>query len=203
MRRIPYEDRCDQCRLNKKSCVCAAIPKLQIKNFVSIILHVKELKLTSNTAHFIEKSLPNHSHCFVRGRMNEVFDAKTIMLEDHLPIYLFPHENAVELADFIQRHPGQRFNLIVPDGSWSQARKVYAREPFLKDVTCVKISGVGESQYYLRRAPHPGMLSTFEAIAQALKVLEGEETYLQLDNFFKHFVATVLKSRNEFEAINK
>jgi DTW domain-containing protein YfiP len=170
-----------------------------IKNFVSIILHVKELKLTSNTAHLIEKTLPQNAHAFVRGRMNEPFNAKDLDRGDHHPIFLFPNEEAIELSEYIKENPQDRYNLIVPDGTWSQARKVYAREPYLKNVKCVKISGVGESKYFLRKAPHPGMLSTYEAIAHALRVLEGEEVYQQLDQFFDHFVKTVLIARNEFD----
>jgi DTW domain-containing protein YfiP len=64
--------------------------------------------------------------------------------------------------------------LVVPEGSWGQARRAVRREPWLLDAERVCLPSGPPSHYRLRTAPHEHGLSTLEAVARALGVLEGE-----------------------------
>lgn len=62
--------------------------------------------------------------------------------------------------------------LIVLDGSWSQARKMWQRVPALRGLRRWSLPASPDRRS-LRAAP-PGGLSTLEALAEALGALEGE-----------------------------
>jgi DTW domain-containing protein len=190
--------RCPECRIHQQHCFCQFIKPFSIESTVSIIVHVRELKLTSNTAYFVQKMLPENTHLDIRGRMNDVFDPQKTLKRKGRPIFLYPDEDAQELNDeFKEKYPGP-YHLIVPDGSWHQARKVHQREELLSHIPTVKVAGSLIGEYQLRHAPQPFYLSTFEAIAHALGVLEGTEVRDDLMKFFRIFVRSVMQSRHNF-----
>ena len=51
---------------------------------------------------------------------------------------------------------------------------------------------MGPTQYRLRHEPKAGGLGTFEAMARALRILEGEEVYLKLEALFQTMVDRTL-----------
>jgi len=66
--------------------------------------------------------------------------------------------------------------LIVPDGTWPQARKIARRvhEACGDRVVRVRVEPDAASTYRFRRSARADALSTFEAIALAVAVLEGD-----------------------------
>jgi DTW domain-containing protein YfiP len=91
--------------------------------------------------------------------------------------------------------------LVVPDGSWRQARKAVGREPGLQGLRRVKLPAGGPpSEYRLRVEPNEHSVCTFEAIARALGVLEGRETQDQLEALFRVSVGRTLWSRGMIKA---
>lgn len=162
---------------------------------MSLIVHVRELTLTSNTAQFVKLLAPNQAEIYIRGRMNEVFEPTPILERTGTPLFLYPHEDSEELnADFLKKYPGPH-HLVVPDGNWTQAKKVRAREEKLQHMIPVKLPPGIVAEYQLRKAPRPNWVSTYEAVAHTLAVLEGEEVRDHMMTFFRHWVMTTLKSR--------
>lgn len=188
-RRAGNPNRCPECKVNALYCVCHLISPLSIKSNVSLIVHVRELKLTSNTAQFVQKLLPHNSEIFIRGRVNENFSASPIMKKEGRPVFLYPHDDAIELnQNFLSDYPGP-YNLIVPDGNWHQARRVKRREAEFDEVIAVKLPQGIQTEYGLRRAPQPEWVSTYEAVAHALGVLENNpELTKHMMDFFRKWV---------------
>jgi DTW domain-containing protein YfiP len=198
-RRAGIFHRCSGCKLNNNLCVCSSIKPLKIESHVSLIVHVRELKLTSNTAHFVNKMLPDNSRLMIRGKMNEVFNAQNVLRSEEKELFLYPHEDAVELnEDFRSKNPGP-YHLIVPDGNWHQARKVRQREEALKNILAVKLPTGIMTEYKLRKAPHPEWVCTYEAVAHALGILEGSEVRDKLLTFFRSWVKTAIFNRTKDE----
>jgi DTW domain-containing protein YfiP len=79
--------------------------------------------------------------------------------------------------------------LVVPDGSWSQARKIARRDPLAQGAEHVTLPPGAPSRYGLRRSPRAGGLCTLEAIARALGILEGGEVEPALLAVLETFVA--------------
>jgi DTW domain-containing protein YfiP len=108
---------------------------------------------------------------------------------------LYPTEDALELTPQTVLDLPEPLVLVVPDGSWGQAKKVATREPSLKGVLRVKIPVGLPSQYRLRFSPHEQNLCTFEAIARALGAIEGVEVQQKLESIFLVMVERILWSR--------
>ena len=194
-RRSTLSQRCQNCQLNKSFCVCEAILPLQIKNQISLIVHVSELKLSSNTAQFVKKLIPDQTTLYIRGHQRKIFNAQDVLNKKERALFLFPDEEAHELnSHFLAKYPGP-YNLVVPDGNWNQAKKVLRRESQFKDVIKIKLPPGIVGQYKLRKAPKPGFLSTFEAIAFSLGIIEDLSIQEQMLIFFRHWVETTLRCR--------
>jgi DTW domain-containing protein YfiP len=187
-RRAGHVNRCLNCKVNNVLCVCEFIKPFNIETNVSLVVHVRELKLTSNTAQFAKKMLPGQAEIVIRGRMNETFEAAPILERPGNPFFLYPHEDALELnQEFKVKHPGP-YHLIIPDGNWQQARKVRQREAGFSQLPAVKLPPGILSEYGLRKAQHPEWVSTYEAMAHALGILEGKEVTEKLMTFFRTWV---------------
>jgi DTW domain-containing protein YfiP len=84
---------------------------------------------------------------------------------------------------------GEPVVLLVPDGNWSQARRIVHRDPDARDAEAVRLPPGAPSRYRLRRSPREGTVSTLEAVARALAVLEGEAIERGLARLLEVFVA--------------
>lgn len=198
-RRSTHGKRCLRCRINMSLCFCEHIVEHETKTRVSIIMHHREEHLTSNTAKLATMTLSNAT-IYSRGLPEDPFSISKLNLDtESLPLYLFPDADAVELNDeFIGLHPGP-YHLIIPDGTWSQAKKVRRREPGLSDLMCVKLPEETKGEYKLRRGVREDGVCTFEAIAYALAVLENNEVAEDLLRQFRIMNNRVAKSRSAFE----
>lgn len=194
-RRDTYKDRCPTCRINQSLCFCESLnqTKAQICSDirVSIIMHYTERWLTSNTAYFSSLLLDN-CEIYERGNIGAQIPEEPFSSNEDM-IYLFPTVDSKPLEDF--QKSSKKVHLIVPDGSWSKARRIHKREKLFKEVPKYHLTNVGESKYKLRKSPGENFLCTYEAIAYALGALGEKETKDQLLSVFDVFVAHVLASR--------
>jgi DTW domain-containing protein YfiP len=99
---------------------------------------------------------------------------------------LFPAPGARELSP--ADAAGERVVLLVPDGTWSQARRLLRRDEDLRDVEPVALPPAGPTRYGLRCTTREGAVCTIEAIARALAVLEGDAIEARLLELFDRFV---------------
>jgi len=195
-RRAGHVNRCPNCRVNRFFCVCENLRPFEIQTNISLIVHVRELKLTSNTAQFAEKMLPHKAQIFIRGRVHDPFSSDSVLERTGLPLFLYPHEDAQELnEDFKIKFPGP-YHLIIPDGNWQQARKVRQREAGFSSLMPVKLPGMITSEYGLRKALHPEWVSTYEAMAHALGILESLAVRNNLMDFFRIWVKRTEQARS-------
>ena len=198
-RRSTHGKRCLGCRINKILCFCDEIKKHETKTIVSIIMHHREKHLTSNTAKLATMTLTNAT-IHLRGLPEKPFTLSDLQITNEvMPLYLFPDDDAEYLDDdFFKKYPGP-FQLIIPDGTWSQAKKVRRREPGLSEIKCVKLSENVKGEYKLRRGVREDGVCTFEAIAYALEVLESKELSEDLLRQFRIMNNRVAKSRSAYD----
>ena len=189
--------RCPNCMVHKENCFCEQISPIELQTRISIILYKKEKNLPSNTAHLATKALIN-SNVFERGYRDLFVEEDFIDSTNYHPLYLFPSDDAVELTSELISNIDKPINLIVPDGSWRQAQKVHRRAALLKDIPRVKLSLEEKTQYLLRRQKTEFGLCTFEAIAYALREIEGGDINVKLMNYFKIFQDAHLVNRDIF-----
>ncbi|MBH47199.1 MAG: RNA 2',3'-cyclic phosphodiesterase [Halobacteriovorax sp.] len=193
-------NRCPECQVPKELCYCARVETSQNKIPVTIIMHRRERFLTSNTAVVAARALSN-CNIVLRGMKDQSASAEIEIDPNHVPLVLFPSEDALEIgSDKLKQYLGGRTpHLIVPDGSWGQAKRVARREPVLADVQAVKLSNTGPSLYRLRRQVMEGRLCTYEAIARALGDLES----LELEQRLMKVMATMDHAHSMARGVDK
>lgn len=163
---------CPGCCLHLSLCLCDQIPKLDLKTRVSLVIHHRELKRTTNTGRLALKALSN-SKMFVRGEETAPLDLSDCLTSDFQPLLFFPSEESRELTPELLQEFSKPIHLIVPDGSWRQASKVQTRHPELKNIPRVMIRTPNTETQFLRKESSPEGMATLQAIAIALGIIEG------------------------------
>lgn len=180
-KRTCSKERCPECRIHKYLCFCKDLESVVYPTEVFIIMHKAETFLTSNTATLAHKSLPN-SKLQIRGLKDSPLLLENFIQDEKLNLVLFPTEDSISIDEFNNDTPKR---LIVPDGSWSQAKSIVKREELLKNAIKVKIPKGKRSEYFLRTEPNDESVSTFEAISRALARLHPEISNGSLEKNFK------------------
>lgn len=195
--RTRSQNRCPKCKIHQLLCFCDEIKPLDLNTNLYLIVHKAELHLTSNTANLAHLVLKN-SFFKTRGLKDEKIDFSDV--DNKRPTYvLFPSDNATPIEELPKN---ENYNLIVPDGTWSQAKRIVKRESELFNYPKVKITSQIDSKYFLRTEPHPYFLCTYEAIMYTLRHLHGEEKYLEMNRVFTIFVERNLWAKNKLHEKN-
>jgi DTW domain-containing protein YfiP len=177
------QDPCEGCGLHKSHCLCESIPRIELQTKISLVIHTKELKRTTNTGALAHKALVN-SEVFIRGRMAQPLDLTHLLSDNYQTFLFYPSEDAVELTKELVQKCRLPVQLIVPDGNWRQASKVHYRHHELKDVPRVMIKSANTAIHHLRAESSEEGMATLQAIAQALGVIEGEAVKAQLMSLY-------------------
>lgn len=186
--------RCAACRTFVPLCICSIVPRLHLQTRVLILMHQRELTLTTSTALLAKLTLSNFE-LRVRGLRDEPMSVEGLTPEGRQSLVLYPSEEAQELnRDYVTKI-SRPISLIILDGNWRQAAKMGRRIAELRDVPRVKLPVGAPSQYRLRREPREDGMSTFEAIARALGIIEGSMVQKELEAIFRIRVERTLWSR--------
>ncbi|KAK3424122.1 hypothetical protein EUGRSUZ_F00913 [Eucalyptus grandis] len=88
-------------------------------------------------------------------------------------VLLFPTENALSM-DELKAAEFEVWNLIVLDGTWMKAKRMYSENPWLKLLPHLKLDLDVMSLYgEVRSQPQAGCLSTLESVIYTMKAVEG------------------------------
>jgi len=168
---------CARCFLKAQWCLCSSLPRLRTNTEVVVVRHVSEEWLTSNTARLATLMLGNLRILPYGG--GEPFDARPLVGENTL--LLTPDASALPLE-----RPPQR--LILLDGTFRQARRMYKKIPELHSLQTYAIESSAPRLPGLRRPPRADGLSTIEAIAFALARFESPQLAEPLLGAYAEFV---------------
>lgn len=183
-RRSTRHKRCPLCKIQQSLCFCSEIKTFSCQTSLKVIIHQKEKFLPSNTVNLLQRNFPNLK-IYTRGAPLDSVEVPFEISKDHHPLFLYPDEDSIELNQELLESIKKPIELIIPDGTWRQAKKMKRREPMLKDIQTVKISGNYKSIYTLRKQKYEYGLSTYEAVAKALEVIESKELADQMLSQFK------------------
>ena len=185
---------CQTCFLHVDRCICANIPSLNLKTKISLIIHAKELKRTTNTGRLAMKALVN-SEMRIRGEGKEALDLTDLLTSGYTTHLFYPSDEAVELDEKLVAASSLPIQLIVPDGNWRQASKVHYRHHELKDVQRVKISTPNLNPLHMRVENTEHGMATLEAIAHALGIIEGAEVGAIMMRLYQDKLEATLRGR--------
>lgn len=101
---------------------------------------------------------------------------------------LYPSKNAIDLSSLPTHHMPK--TLVVLDGTWSKALKLYKENPWLHNLTHYSLYPSQPSRYRIRLEPTDNHISTLEAIIEALKILEPATNCQSLLHAFDQMIDT-------------
>jgi DTW domain-containing protein len=174
--------RCPGCRLWTELCLCPDYAPLESRLRVSIVMPSTEANSSSNTARLLGLWLRG-TEIYVRGgSQGPSYTSERMPALDAESALLFPLEHSPADAALGGEADGRcvdsaafgehKFrHLIVPDGTWAQARRLARRELLPLGLPRLTLHPAWPSIYGLRRKPQG--VCTFEAVAIAL-ALSGE-----------------------------
>jgi DTW domain-containing protein len=160
---------CSRCFLPHHLCLCAEIPSLRPRVDVVVVRHKSERWRTTNTGRLVALALEG-SELMDHGLADHRLEATDLPSGPGVCL-LYPRQ-----ADDAPLWTGGRPDtLVVPDGSWAQARRMIRRLPGLAALPRLDLPPIPPPARRIRKSPTPAARSTIEAVAAALALWEPPE----------------------------
>ncbi|WP_076923903.1 tRNA-uridine aminocarboxypropyltransferase [Pseudoalteromonas sp. EB27] len=161
---------CNHCNFALNTCICSATTNINNKVTVIILQHPSEEKIAKNTAKLLNLCLTDCQ--IIKGENNDDFSIlKTLPISS--TVLLYPSENAINLDDSVEQPSIKKItHLIVVDGTWKKAYKILQLTPLLNQFKTVSFKKLPKNRYAIRKAPRVDSLSTLEAVAHSLFLIE-------------------------------
>ena len=149
------------------------MPRIETRTRVVIIRHHTERFRSSNSGRLAHLALPNSA----------LYDHGGAAGPAVLPVLanawlLFPEGEPV---GHVAQPPSQ---LVVLDATWSQARRMFRKIDALRGLPIWRLPATAGA-VRMRESPAPDRVSTIEAIAHALRYLEGNAVAEPLEALFR------------------
>jgi DTW domain-containing protein YfiP len=176
---------CGKCKRPEKACICQFMCEIKNDVLVVVLQHKSESKQAKGTVPLILGSL-SHCELFVGEQFAEDIRLLNI-LEQHQgsTALLYPGEKSKAICQL----QGQKITcIIVLDGTWKKAYRLFAINEFLHSLPQVTLSKSYQGLYDIRKTDKENALSTLEATCYALTELEKvEDKYERLISRFIDF----------------
>ena len=189
--------RCAGCRLIASHCVCALRPQLPTRAGMCLVMGDIEALKPSNTGWLVADVVTD---TWAFGWSRTAVDAALLALladSQWQPVLVFPGEfvppervvTALPPAGAARRKP----LFVLLDGTWSEARKMFRKSPYLDHLPVLSLHPDEVSNYRLRRSARESHFCTSEVAALCL-ALAGETHAAEslaawLDVFTTHYLS--------------
>jgi len=187
--------RCPRCSLPPRWCVCDAIPPVDTRFYVHVLIHRTEQDKPSSTGNLIARTVTGAT-CHIYQRKTHLFPtagfpAETPALGGALWI-LHPYGEPLPAATDPADGP-RRQHVLLLDGTWRQAGEMLRSTEGLGRCVSLPEPAAEPSRYWLRDQPKPTHLSTAEALMGVFHATgdAAAERRLRL-HFELHVYATLL-----------
>ncbi len=207
----PKGERCEGCRLRPAYCMCQLRPELQSRAGFCLLMHDAEPLKPSNTGWLIADVIRD-TFAFGWSR-TEINPQLLALLQDPQwqPFVVFPGEYAQSASRVVHAldegpgalQPGKRPLFVLLDATWSEARKMFRKSPYLDGFPVLSLHPDLISRYQLRRSKRDDHFCTSEVAALCLELVgDAQDTRAGqvLESYLGVFTERYLQAKNQLPA---
>jgi len=189
--------RCQGCLLPEKNCLCDDIvPQTARSRFCLVMFDTEPMK-PSNTGRLIADILPD-TQAFGWSRTEpDPLLLEAVRNPDYQPLVVFPSAYADADRPVLTAPPlsGKPPLFIMLDGTWTEARKMFRKSPWLDALPVMSLTVTAPSRYTLREAHGVGQHCTAEVAAALLEQAGDSQAARALSHHFEQFRAAYLAGK--------
>jgi len=197
--------RCPECRVIFDYCLCAWRPRVEAGSAMCLLMHDTEPLKPTNTGWLIADTITDTS---AFGWQRTVVDEQLLTLLDQpqwQPYIVFPGEfvEPSRVVTEVRPEAGKRPLFILLDATWTEARKMFRKSPYLERFPVLSLEPEQISRYRLRRSKRDDHFCTAEVAAMCLE-LAGDQVAAQaldayLDVFSTHYLGAKFQLPLDFD----
>ncbi len=177
---------CLNCCLRREICICPILPSVQTKTEFLILRHIWEAGRPSNTGRLVALAMPNARIIPCGGGQRaglSYLKDEGLMAPDTWLLWPDGPGKRQSGSDFT---PPRR--VVVLDATWHQARRLFRQTPLLQSMPRLGLPAPQQDRTRLREQRRVDGMSTIEAVAAAVAVLEGTEKAAPLERLYDEVV---------------
>ncbi|XP_059825611.1 tRNA-uridine aminocarboxypropyltransferase 2 isoform X3 [Hypanus sabinus] len=162
----------------QKVCLCPFLPvhPLNVSTCLYIVQHPAEESRVLRTVPLLAACLPaDKCKVFIGRRFNEDRHPElAAVCQSISTLVLYPGPEANNLEELELDPSLSPYNIIIIDGTWSQAKTMFYGNALFRLPKQVQLKTSLSSQYIIRTQPNNTCLSTLECAAFALSIVEKD-----------------------------
>jgi DTW domain-containing protein YfiP len=190
--------RCSTCYLPLDVCICAWTPTIRTSAQFWLLIHPDECRKPTNTARLIGASIP-HTRFFAWYRTAPPAEFIALLTDRQFMPYLLVPQGDATLFERLRARPWLPDRVpafVLLDGTWSQARRMLHRSPYLQGIPRLAIQPKTPSTYRLRCQRCAQHLSTVEVAIALLEQLDEVTASSVLHAYFRVFAESCMAARH-------
>ena len=192
-------ERCAGCRLVPSHCLCDLRRRVPARAGVCLLMADIEPLKPTNTGWLVADVVPD-TFAFGWAR-TEVDPALLALLADPRwqPFVVFPGEYAApsRLVHEAAADAGRRPLFVLLDGTWSEARKMFRKSPYLDRFPVLSLRPEQVSSYVLRRSRRDDHFCTSEVAALCLDLAGDAPAARALEDTLDVFTHHYIQARHQ------
>ncbi|MCS3472493.1 DTW domain-containing protein YfiP [Pseudomonas sp. JUb42] len=189
--------RCPDCRVIFSYCLCAWRPSVEANSAMCLLMYDTEPLKPTNTGWLIADVIKD-TYAFGWSRL-EVDPELLALLDDPQwqPYIVFPGEFVAKerVVTQVRRDDGKRPLFILLDATWTEARKMFRKSPYLERFPVLSLEPEQISRYRLRRSRRDDHFCTAEVAAFCLELADDSQASSVLDAYLDVFSAHYLGAK--------
>ena len=193
--------RCPRCSLPPRWCVCDAIPPVDTRLHVHVLIHRGEQHKPSSTGNLIVRAV-NGATCHAYQRASRFFNASGFQPNTLAPdceLWILHPSGEPLPAPVAPANESPSPHIVLLDGTWRQAGEMLRTVERLGRCVSLSEPAAAPGRYWLRDQPEPTHLSTAEALIGVFRSLGDTTAERSLRLHFELHVYATLLSRGRRE----
>lgn len=183
-------DSCDKCGIPTINCICNKVNKIKSQSKILILSTEREFYRPSNTARLLQLINSDSTEIFLWERTKKPEKLIEYIKDDRYSTFLlFPAEDAESKKRKIEYLDTDKIPaFIIIDGTWKEARKIFRKSDYLKELPIISLELNYKSEFDIRKGSAEGNLCTVETAIEVLRLNGETENSLAVKDLYKLFL---------------